>query len=71
VDDFREDHPTGRSSIESAEAIVVIDATSEEVYGSVPAGTPSQVDKAVRAARDAFAGWSQTPPDKHAKYLEA
>ena len=56
---------------ESAEVIEVIDATSESVYGTVPAGTPSEVDKAVKAARDAFPGWSQTPPDKRAKYLEA
>ena len=56
---------------ESAEVIDVIDATSEGVYGAIPAGTASEVDKAVRAARDAFPSWSQTPPDKRAKYLEA
>jgi acyl-CoA reductase-like NAD-dependent aldehyde dehydrogenase len=56
---------------ESAEVIDVIDATSEGVYGTIPAGTASEVDKAVRAARDAFPSWSQTPPDKRATYLEA
>ena len=56
---------------ESAEVIDVIDATSEGVYGAIPAGTASEVDKAVRAARDAFPSWSQTPPDKRATYLEA
>jgi aldehyde dehydrogenase (NAD+) len=56
---------------ESAETIDVIDASSEEVYGSVPAGTASEVDKAVKAARDAFPEWSQTPVDQRVKYLEA
>jgi acyl-CoA reductase-like NAD-dependent aldehyde dehydrogenase len=56
---------------ESGETIDVIDASSEEVYGSVPAGTAAEVDQAVKAARDAFPAWSQTPPDKRVKYLEA
>src|SRR6201995_5731264 len=56
---------------ESAEVIDVIDASTEGVYGTVPAGTASEVDKAVKAAREAFAGWSQAPPDKRRTYLEA
>jgi acyl-CoA reductase-like NAD-dependent aldehyde dehydrogenase len=56
---------------ESPESIDVIDASTEEVYGSVPAGTASEVDKAVKAAREAFPSWSQTPVDQRVKYLEA
>ena len=56
---------------ESAEVINVIDASTEGVYGTIPAGTAAEVDKAVKAARDAFTSWSQTPPDKRRTYLEA
>jgi acyl-CoA reductase-like NAD-dependent aldehyde dehydrogenase len=42
-------------------AIEVIDATTEEVMGRVPEGTPEDVDRAARAARAAFPGWSATP----------
>src|SRR5947209_16118328 len=42
-------------------AIEVIDATTEEVMGRVPEGTPEDVDRAARAARAAFAGWATTP----------
>jgi aldehyde dehydrogenase (NAD+) len=42
----------------------VIDSTTEQVMGSVPQGTPDDLDKAVAAARAAFDGWSQTPLDE-------
>ena len=41
--------------------IEVVDATTEELMGRVPEGTPEDVDRAVRAARAAFPGWSATP----------
>ena len=41
--------------------IEVINATTEEVMGSVPEGTAQDVDRAVAAARAAFESWSQTP----------
>ena len=34
--------------------IDVIDSTTEQVMGSVPEGTPADVDRAVQAARGAF-----------------
>jgi acyl-CoA reductase-like NAD-dependent aldehyde dehydrogenase len=49
--------------------IEVIHAGSEEVMGSIPEGVPSDVDKAVAAARRAFEGWSQTPVEERQKYL--
>jgi acyl-CoA reductase-like NAD-dependent aldehyde dehydrogenase len=49
--------------------IEVIHAGSEEVMGSIPEGVPSDVDKAVAAARRAFEDWSQTPVEERQKYL--
>jgi len=44
-----------------AGSINVFSASTEEVIGSVPEGTPEDVDRAVRAARAAFdSGWSKT-----------
>jgi len=38
----------------------VIDATSEEVIGTIPEGTAEDVDRAVAAARAAFPAWAAT-----------
>ncbi len=46
---------TGSGSID------VIDSTNEEVIGTVPEGTPEDIDAAVEAARRAFPAWSATP----------
>ncbi|MGW5644599.1 aldehyde dehydrogenase family protein [Saccharopolyspora sp. NPDC003752] len=55
-------HIIGGAHIEGGEArIEVLNPATEEVIGSVPAGTPSDVDAAVAAARAAFDGWSGTP----------
>ena len=40
--------------------IDVIDSTTEQVMGSVPEGTPADIDRAVAAARAAFDGWAAT-----------
>ena len=55
---------SGRGSID------VIDASTEEVIGRIPEGTPEDVDRAVKAARAAFEGWAQTPLEVRGKYLE-
>ena len=55
--------PSGRDAIE------VHEAGTGAVMGSVPAGTPADVEAAVRAAREAFDGWSQTPPAHRAELL--
>ena len=47
----------------------VINATTEAVMGRIPDGTPEDVDKAVKAARDAFAEWSQMPVEQRAEYM--
>ncbi len=52
-----------------ADRIDVVNPTTEETIAAVPAGTPEDVDRAVAAARDAFAGWSSTSPSERAAYL--
>ena len=55
---------TGKGKIE------VINSTTEEVMGSIPEGTPDDVDKAAKAAKRAFPGWSQTSVEERGKYLQ-
>ena len=47
----------------------VVNPATEEIIGSVPMGTPEDVDRAVAAARQAFPSWSTTSVDVRAKYL--
>jgi acyl-CoA reductase-like NAD-dependent aldehyde dehydrogenase len=49
----------------------VIDATTEEVVGTVALGTPEDVDRAVAAAREGFDAWSQTPVEQRVDALRA
>ncbi len=41
--------------------IDIVNATTEQVMGRVPSGDGADVDRAVAAARAAFAGWAATP----------
>jgi acyl-CoA reductase-like NAD-dependent aldehyde dehydrogenase len=56
--------PSGNESID------VINATTEEVMGTIPQSTPDDVDKAVNAARKAFDSWSTTSVEDRAKFLQ-
>ena len=47
----------------------VVDSTSEEVMATIPAGTPEDVDRAVRAAAASFPAWSKTSHEERAKAL--
>ena len=50
--------------------IDVVSASTEEVIGSVPEGTPDDADRAVLAARAAFDnGWGQTSPAERSEWL--
>jgi len=49
--------------------IEVINAGTEQVMGSIPEGTVSDVDRAVAAARRAFDGWAATPVEERQKYM--
>jgi aldehyde dehydrogenase (NAD+) len=47
----------------------VINATTEQMMGSVPEGTVEDVDAAVAAARAAFESWSQTSVQQRADWM--
>lgn len=70
---IRERHYVSGEWVRSGGAtlIPVIDPTTAEQIGSVPQGTPADVDSAVAAARQALDGWSQTAPTERAGYLIA
>jgi acyl-CoA reductase-like NAD-dependent aldehyde dehydrogenase len=57
--------PAGDGTIE------VVNPTTEEPLGTVPEGTPEDVDRAVAAARKAFEGWAATSVEERAHALEA
>ena len=51
--------------------IEVLSASTEEVIGSVPEGTPEDVNAAVDAARRAFEnGWAETSREERADWLD-
>jgi acyl-CoA reductase-like NAD-dependent aldehyde dehydrogenase len=54
-----------------ADSIDVISSATEEVIGRVPRGSAEDVDRAVRAAREAFDGaWGTTAVEERASWLE-
>jgi aldehyde dehydrogenase (NAD+) len=54
-----------------SETIEVVNPSTEEVTGTIPAGTPEDVERAVGAARDAFEDWATTSREERASYLAA
>ena len=54
-----------------SETIDVVNASTEEVMGRIPQGTPEDVDRAVAAARGAFESWSQTELVERAELIRA
>ena len=52
-------------------SIAVVNPATEEVIATVPDGTAEDVDRAVRAAREAFPAWSATPAVERARFLAA
>ena len=53
------------------QALEVINPATEELIGSVAAGTPDDVDKAVAAAKSAFDSYSRTSREERAELLES
>ena len=51
------------------ETLEVIDATTEAVFATIPAGTPVDIDRAVAAAKAAFATWSEESAPERGKLL--
>ncbi|HXW39221.1 MAG TPA: aldehyde dehydrogenase family protein [Acidimicrobiales bacterium] len=56
--------PSGKETLD------VIDSTTEEVFARIPAGTPADVDRAVRAAAAAFPSWAATPAKDRGEFLQ-
>jgi acyl-CoA reductase-like NAD-dependent aldehyde dehydrogenase len=54
-----------------ADPIEVVNPTTEEALGTIPACSPEDADRAVAAAREAFEGWSQTPREERARFIAA
>ena len=52
------------------ESIDVLNPSTEEIIGSTPAGTKEDVDLAVKAAKEAFQGWSETSLEERLSYIE-
>src|SRR5918912_1458007 len=53
-----------------AQTLSVINSSTEEVMGTIPEGTPEDVDKAVKAAKAAFPTWAATPREERGKYIQ-
>ena len=56
--------PVGTDTLE------VVDSSTEEVMGVVPAGVPEDVNRAVEAASAAFESWGMTTPEQRQGYLQ-
>jgi acyl-CoA reductase-like NAD-dependent aldehyde dehydrogenase len=56
---------------QSTETLEVINSTTEEAMGTIPACTAADADRAVLAAREAFDSWSQAPREERAGFLTA
>ena len=53
------------------ETLDVLDPHTGQRIGSIPAGDPHAVDRAVAAAREAFPGWARTAPADRAALVKA
>jgi acyl-CoA reductase-like NAD-dependent aldehyde dehydrogenase len=56
--------PAGSDTLE------VFDSATEDVFATIPAGTPSDIDQAVAAAARAFPSWSATAPKDRGTFLQ-
>ena len=56
---------------EGGEPIEVVNSTTEEVMGTIPACSAADADRAVVAAREAFDSWSRTSREERAGYIAA
>jgi aldehyde dehydrogenase (NAD+) len=51
-------------------SVDVVNPATEEVSGTIALGSAADVDRAVKAARKAFAGWSQTTREERLEVLQ-
>ncbi|HEX3434808.1 MAG TPA: gamma-aminobutyraldehyde dehydrogenase [Solirubrobacteraceae bacterium] len=59
----------GQTVASSADTESVLNPATAEELARAPISTPEEVDSAVRAAREAFEGWSRTTPAQRAEAL--
>ncbi|HEX5983547.1 MAG TPA: aldehyde dehydrogenase family protein [Solirubrobacterales bacterium] len=55
----------------AAKPIEVVNPATEEVIGTIPGCAAEDADRAVTAAREAFASWAQTSREERAGYIAA
>ncbi|MFB6672122.1 aldehyde dehydrogenase family protein [Streptomyces sp. NPDC056390] len=55
----------------AAESLEVLNPATGDAIGSVPSGTPADVNRAVSAARAALEAWARTPLTRRAELLNA
>jgi aldehyde dehydrogenase (NAD+) len=60
----------GWVSPSGSDTLDVIDSTTEELFATIPAGTPADVDRAVQAAHRAFPAWAATPAKDRGALLQ-
>ena len=53
-----------------SETLEVFDSANEDVFATIPAGTPVDIDRAVEAAARAFPSWSATAPKDRGAFLQ-
>jgi acyl-CoA reductase-like NAD-dependent aldehyde dehydrogenase len=56
--------PAGKKTLE------VFDSATEDVFATIPAGTPEDIDRAVEAAARAFPAWAATAPKDRGAFLQ-
>ena len=60
---------TGSAEAKPSDGLPVFNPSTGEVIAMTPRSGPAEVDRAVRAAQQAFTGWSNTPPTRRAEIL--
>ena len=58
-------------SSSSAETIEVVNPATEEVIGSIGAGTKEDINNAVSAAKEAFKTFSKTTAEERSAYIQS
>jgi len=64
-------HWIGGRRVGSRRTFTDVSPVDESPIAEIAAGSGAEIDAAVRAAREAFAGWAATPPDQRAAVLHA
>src|SRR3990172_6449320 len=54
---------------ESQEVLDITNPTTGKVIGQVPLSTPAEVQEAIHAAKQAFAGWRETPSMRRGQHM--